>query len=131
MYGGAGNAEEIRVLAMQRRHLLAQEIAGKLARSLIDSFGANDKLDGYRIDDMSDDERDYHRSRGRLTQEDPPPALAPRDSRSAVLSVTMTADARADLLDYLNWHEDDIASGSHDFGSLRRIFAELFGRPPR
>jgi hypothetical protein len=51
-------------------------------------------------------------------------------SGAEMISITMTVDARADLLDYLESHEDDIALGINDFGLLRRLFCELIGRQP-
>lgn len=36
-----------------------------------------------------------------------------------------------DIIDYLVFHEDDIAYGINDFGDLRQAFEELVGREPQ
>jgi hypothetical protein len=33
---------------------------------LLRAFGVNDQLDGYKVDELSEDERAWHRARGRL-----------------------------------------------------------------
>lgn len=45
-----------------------------------------------------------------------------------MLTINVTANARADLLDYLESHESDIAANINDFGRLRLLFRELIGR---
>jgi hypothetical protein len=42
------------------------------------------------------------------------------------------SDRGADTLSqYLNQHEDDIACGINDFGDLKGLFIEMFGRSAR
>jgi len=37
-------------------------------------------------------------------------------------------DAAQDLVDWLAAHEKDISDGINDFGDLRRVFMQIFGR---
>jgi hypothetical protein len=39
--------------------------------------------------------------------------------------------AANDLIDYLEAHEDDIACGINDFGSLKILFEDILQRPPK
>lgn len=66
MFGGRGNAVEIRRRAFQMRREVAQEIAKAMVPELMRAFGLNDKLDGYRVEDLSEEEREWQRKRGRL-----------------------------------------------------------------
>ncbi len=72
MFGGKGNALTIRRKAFEMRQSVAQEIAKAMVPAILEAFGVNDKLDGYSIDDMSNEEREYHRQRGRLPKEPQP-----------------------------------------------------------
>lgn len=66
VYGGKGSSVSIREEAFHMRRAMAREIADSLVTELLKAFGVNDQLDGYSIDRMSSEEREYHRSRGRL-----------------------------------------------------------------
>jgi hypothetical protein len=46
------------------------------------------------------------------------------------LKVKMSTKAFTDLFRYLEKHEIDIANDVHDFGGLKRMFIEFFGRSP-
>ena len=48
------------------RRDVAQEIAKAMVPELMRAFGVNDRLDGYRIEEMSEEEREWNRKRGRL-----------------------------------------------------------------
>jgi hypothetical protein len=41
-------------------------IASAMVPALMEAFGVNDELDGYRVERMSEREREYHVQRGRL-----------------------------------------------------------------
>lgn len=60
MFGGHGNAVEIRRKAFRMRKAVAVEIAKAMVPVLIEAFGVNDEIDGYRVEDMSENERRWH-----------------------------------------------------------------------
>ena len=65
LYGGKGDAITIRNKAFKMRRLVAEDIARAMVPALLKAFGVNDELDGYRVDDMSDEEREwYNKTRG-------------------------------------------------------------------
>lgn len=66
LYGGKGNAATIRHKAFEMRRSVAEDIARAMVPELMKAFGVNDQLDGYRVDGMSEEEREWYRSRGRL-----------------------------------------------------------------
>lgn len=66
VFGGRGDAVTMRKRAFQMRREVAQEIAKAMVPELLRAFGVNDKLDGYRIEELSEEEREWHRKRGRL-----------------------------------------------------------------
>jgi hypothetical protein len=66
LYGGKGNAVTMRRETLQMRREIAEDISRAMVRELVKAFGVNDELDGYRIDGMSKDEREWHQRRGRL-----------------------------------------------------------------
>lgn len=66
VYGGKGSSVSIREEAFHMHRTVAREIADSLVTELVKAFGVNDQLDGYSIERMSVEEREYHRSRGRL-----------------------------------------------------------------
>lgn len=66
VFGGRGDAVTMRKRAFQMRRDVAQEIAKAMVPELMRAFGVNDRLDGYRIEDLSEEEREWHRKRGRL-----------------------------------------------------------------
>lgn len=66
MYGGKGDAVTIRRKAFEMRRAVAEDIARAMVPELMKAFGCNDELDGYRVDGMSEEEREWHRQRGRL-----------------------------------------------------------------
>jgi hypothetical protein len=65
-WGGKGGAVTFRRRAFKMRRDVANEIARAMVPELLKAFGVNDKLDGYKVDDMSEEERAWHRDRGRL-----------------------------------------------------------------
>jgi hypothetical protein len=72
LYGGRGDAATIRRKAFKMRRQMAEEIARAMVPALLDAFGVNDELDGYRVSAMSKEEREWHRQRGRLPKEPTP-----------------------------------------------------------
>lgn len=66
LMGGKGNAITMRQQAFKLRRAVANEIARAMVPALLEAFGVNDKLDGYRLEDMSPEEREFQRRRGRL-----------------------------------------------------------------
>ena len=46
------------------------------------------------------------------------------------VTVTMTAEVLSELVQYLKYHEDDIAYNINDFGELRCLFLAIFNRAP-
>jgi len=42
----------------------------------------------------------------------------------------ISSSTHANLIDYLHNHEEDIADGINDFGSLLGVFAEIMERKP-
>lgn len=66
VFGGKGNALNIRNKAFELRREVAQAIAEAMIPELIKAFGCNDELDGYKIDTMSNEEKEWHQQRGRL-----------------------------------------------------------------
>lgn len=47
-----------------------------------------------------------------------------------ILKPRMSSHSFAELYRYLEQHENDIAHEMHDFGNLKRLFIEIFGRAP-
>jgi hypothetical protein len=45
-----------------------------------------------------------------------------------MIQITLSVDARADLLDYLEAHKQQIRLGGDGFEQLRSVFRELIGR---
>jgi hypothetical protein len=50
------------------RRAVAEDIARAMVPALMKAFGVNDELDGYRVSDMSEEEREYQAKRGRLRE---------------------------------------------------------------
>lgn len=65
-FGGRGNAVTIRRQTFKMRREVALKIARDMVPALMEAFGVNDELDGYRVRDLSAEEKAYLRSRGRL-----------------------------------------------------------------
>jgi hypothetical protein len=65
-FGGHGDAITIRERTFKMRRDIAIDIAQAMIPELMKAFGINDELDGYKIDEMSEDERAWHHERGRL-----------------------------------------------------------------
>lgn len=65
MWGGRGNAYTKREQTFKMRRAVAEEIAKAMVPALLEAFGVNDELDGYRLEGMSPEERAFHRRRGR------------------------------------------------------------------
>ena len=65
-FGGKGDALTFRRKAFQMRRAVAQEIARAIQPALMNAFGVNDQLDGYKVDSMSQEERAWQKQRGRL-----------------------------------------------------------------
>jgi len=65
-FGGKGNAITMRHKTFAMRRDVAKQIANAMVPELLKAFGVNDELDGYRVDGMSKEERDWHSSRGRI-----------------------------------------------------------------
>ena len=53
-----------RLFKMRRN--FAEEITKSVVKALVDDFGSDDTLFGYKISDMDESEKEYHRQRGRL-----------------------------------------------------------------
>lgn len=69
LYGGKGNAVTFRRRAFKMRREVAETIASAMVPELIKAFGCNDELDGYKVDAMGEEEREWHRQRGRLERD--------------------------------------------------------------
>lgn len=66
-YGArGGDAVTIRRKKFEMRRSVAVEIASAMVPALMESFGVNDELDGYRVNDMSPEEKAFYREKGRL-----------------------------------------------------------------
>jgi hypothetical protein len=61
MYGSKGGAVTIRRKALVMRREIAKEIGRLVADALPELFGMNDKVDGYRKDDLDPDDRALRR----------------------------------------------------------------------
>lgn len=72
LMGGRGDAVTIRRKAFTMRREAAKDIARLLVQELTNAFGVNDELDGYKVSEMSDEERAYHQQRGRLPRGETP-----------------------------------------------------------
>jgi hypothetical protein len=66
VFGGKGDAVTIRRRTFKMRREIAREIADAMVPELMKAFGVNDELDGYRICEMSNEEQEWNRRRGRL-----------------------------------------------------------------
>lgn len=66
MFGGHGDAVTIRKRTFKMRKEIAKEIAAAMVPAMLEAFGVNDELDGYRVADLSEEEREFLRKRGRL-----------------------------------------------------------------
>ena len=66
VFGGKGDAVTIRRKAFEMRRRTAEQIARAMVPELMKAFGVNDELDGYRVSEMSPEEIEYHKQRGRL-----------------------------------------------------------------
>lgn len=64
--GRGADAVTIRRNAFRMRREIAEKIARGLVEAMVEAFGENDELDGYKVSAMSPEEREYHRERGRL-----------------------------------------------------------------
>lgn len=51
---------------LHMRKALAEQIARQMVPAIVEAFSVNDQLDGYRIDELSPEERAFHKSKGRL-----------------------------------------------------------------
>jgi hypothetical protein len=56
-FGGHGDAVSIRRRKFEMRRELAEEIAASMVPALLRAFGVNDRVDGYRVDELSEGER--------------------------------------------------------------------------
>ena len=65
-FGGKGSAVTIRQRAFTMRRRVAEDIARAMVPALLQAFGVNDELDGYKVDSLSPEEREWHKQRGRL-----------------------------------------------------------------
>lgn len=65
-FGGRSDALTMRRRAFQMRRSVAEEIAAAMVPAMLAAFGVNDKFDGYRVDELSDEERALHKARRRL-----------------------------------------------------------------
>ena len=65
-FGGKGDALTMRRRTFAMRRDVAQQIARAMVPELLKAFGVNDELDGYRLDDMSEQERAWHAANARL-----------------------------------------------------------------
>ena len=63
---GGGDCVTIKRKTFKMRRSIADAIARAMAPELCRAFGVNDKLDGYKLDELSDEERAWHQARGRL-----------------------------------------------------------------
>lgn len=70
MFGGCGDAVTIRRKTFAMRRGIAEQIAKAMIPALLQAFGINDELDGYRISDMTPEEREWHARRGQLPKEE-------------------------------------------------------------
>ena len=66
MFGGYGSARTVRAKAFEMRASTARKIADALTQALIEEFGSNDELDGYKVSGMSAEELEFHKRTGRL-----------------------------------------------------------------
>jgi hypothetical protein len=57
---------EVKKRLFTMRHHFADEIATAVVNALVKEFGSDDTLFGYKISDMDENEKEYHRQRGRL-----------------------------------------------------------------
>ena len=64
--GGHGDALTFRRRTFKMRREVAEQIAKAMVPALLKAFGVNDKLDGYKIEELDPAEVEYHRKRGRL-----------------------------------------------------------------
>jgi hypothetical protein len=71
MFGGHDSAVSIRQRAFKMRSQVAKDIAAAMVPALLEAFGVNDELDGYRVADMPESEREFYRQRGRLPKDRP------------------------------------------------------------
>jgi hypothetical protein len=56
-FGGHGDAVTFRRRKFKMRRELAEEIAASMVPALLRAFGANDQVDGYRVDELGEDQR--------------------------------------------------------------------------
>jgi hypothetical protein len=56
-FGGHGDAVTIRRRKFEMRRELAEEIAASMVPALLRAFGVNDRVDGYRVDELGEDQR--------------------------------------------------------------------------
>lgn len=68
MFGGKGDALTFRRKTFKMRREVAKDIAAAMVPALLEAFGVNDELDGYKLEAMSPEEREYHRRRGRIAR---------------------------------------------------------------
>lgn len=60
------DAVTVRKRKFKMRRDIATEIAAAMVPALLEAFGVNDELDGYRINDMSPEEKEFYRRTGKL-----------------------------------------------------------------
>lgn len=65
-FGGHGSALTFRKRTFKMRRRVAEDIAKAMVPTILKAFGVNDELDGYRISEMSQEERAFYVERGRL-----------------------------------------------------------------
>jgi hypothetical protein len=61
---GRDNAVTIRERTFKMRRDVAEEIAKAIVPALLSAFGVNDKLNGYKVEELSEDERAWRFTRG-------------------------------------------------------------------
>jgi hypothetical protein len=71
MYGGKENAVTVRRKTFEMRRDVAEQIARAMVPAMLEAFGVNDELDGHRVSDMSESERDFRSKRGQLPPKTP------------------------------------------------------------
>lgn len=60
MFGGHGDAVTIRRRTFKMRREVAEAIARAMVPELLKAFGANDEIDGYKLSELSEEERKWH-----------------------------------------------------------------------
>jgi hypothetical protein len=68
LMGGKGSAIAIRAKAFTMRRDVAEMIGRAIVPELMKAFGVNDEIDGYRKSDMTREQLEHMRMRGRYTE---------------------------------------------------------------